>query len=531
MAYSLHESYSSYKLPNIDFSDIISIDKSISIDIVTKLVTIGIIEVKNIPNFKLIKKLALENVAECLTNEEERTIMKDGSYRKSMMAVSKNNVHTKFNSKCGDNAEKLRNTVDIITNSFIRGLDIYNDDEINQIVMKPNYMTFNDIIFNGEHLEHIHAYYGIANGTIGKTIDVHIDSGLMIAMTSGYYNNNEPEGSGLFIELPLTGMLVHAEIADDSVVIMMGEGIRWLTHALGTAIRSVPHALVANLRSSDTRGWYGKMYLPPPDALIYDQMTYQEFKEKQIAQVRSNKMTLPVACHNDRLLASTVCPPGSVHCWMHCMSSANLTCGDAALCWDTYSDKQMNGDKMCSPSTACHLQCPIVKNVSTTSNWDGYCYGSGTTMIMEGMKSVIFNKGSDIACTNILFEHLTLNNSYKFGAACVLILIVCIFSQYLTSYRLKLSAESNDGSRYKYWRKIFLYFIHMNLGYLIMLIGMTYVIELFLMVTMGLTVGFAIFNMKETALVNNGAECCTVEMSDINQNQYDILIEKENTAN
>jgi hypothetical protein len=182
----------------------------------------------------------------------------------------------------------------------------------------------------------------------------------------------------------------------------------------------------------------------------------------------------------------------------------------------------MDGSKMCSPSKACQLQCPIVKNDTIVEEWEGYCYGSGTTMIMEGMKSIIFSKRGEIACTNLIFEHVTLNNSLKFCFGCLVVLIVCILSQYLTLYRLKLSSEP------KYWvRKIVLYFIQMNLGYIIMLVTMTYSLELFLMVTLGLTIGYAIFNVKEPALVNNGAECCSVEMSDIQQYVRVNDLEKE----
>jgi len=507
----------SYKLPSIELSNLISVDKSISIDIVTKLVTIGILEVVNIPNFSTIKRVGLEKVAECLdtNNNNNRITMNDGSYRISMAATSKNNIGTSFDSECGMNSDKLRNTVDMITSLLFRALDIYRDNNKNEeLVMKPKYKSFNEIIYNGEHLEHIHAYYGAKNASNINTLNVHTDSGLMIAMTSGFYNNEPKDGTGLYIELP-TGILVHAAVADDSLVLMFGDGAQWLNPVLGQQIRPVPHSLVANLDIGNTRSWYGKMILPPYDAWIYDQMTYKEFKQKQISQVQ-NDMSLPVACSNHRELTSSVCPPGTIHCWMQCMSSSNLTCGASALCWDTYANKEMDGSKMCTPSKACQLQCPIIKNDTIVEEWEGFCYGSGTTMIMEGMKSIIFSKKGDTPCTNLIFEHVTLNNSLKYCFGCLIVLIVCILSQYLTLYRLKLSSEP------KYWgRKIVLYFIQMNLGYIIMLVTMTYSVELFLMVTLGLTIGYAIFNVKEgPALVNNGAECCTVEMSDIPQTRY-----------
>ena len=546
----------SYNLPSIDFNDIISIDNEISIDIATKLVTIGIIEIKNIPQFKDHKNLALGNVAECLKNsiknnnvndinkEKYFNIMNDGSYRLSTMATSKYNIHTKFNNDCGNNADKLRNIIDIVALSLFNALDIVkninnnnnnnnnenenknnNNNDNNDIIMKPNYRTFNNLMFNGEHLEHIHSYYGPSNYNT-KTIDVHTDSGLMIAMTSGYYNNKPQKESGLYIVLP-TGILVHANVADDSVVIMFGEGAKWLNTVLGShPIRPVPHTLITNLEEGSTRSWYGKMYLPPDDSLIINNLSYKQFKLKQIELVQKigSKDFLPTACGNDnndhRYLASSNCPVGTIQCWMQCMSTANLTCGASAYCYDTYAKIKMEGNKMCSPSKACQLQCPIAENNTNnnTKPFDGYCYGSGTTMVMEGMTSILFSKRGETPCINLIFTSLTLNNSFKFFIGCLLVLIVSILSQYITLYRLKLSNEIDNGNKMSYWIKILLYFIQMFIGYLIMLITMTYSLELFLMVIIGLTIGFALFNLKFPQLVNNGAECCSnIEMGEYAQ--------------
>jgi hypothetical protein len=73
----------------------------------------------------------------------------------------------------------------------------------------------------------------------------------------------------------------------------------------------------------------------------------------------------------------------------------------------------MEGNKMCSPSKACQLQCPIAENNTNTKPFDGYCYGSGTTMVMEGMTSILFSKRGETPCINLIFTSLTLNNSFS----------------------------------------------------------------------------------------------------------------------
>lgn len=148
--------------------------------------------------------------------------------------------------------------------------------------MSP-YMTYSDVYHHGNHLEHIHAYYYSSDTTTTNepipTIDMHTDNGLMIAMTTGYYNNNEHvnEKSGLYIELSsgfillhthsylltylyllLLGSIVQVKPSDDSLIIMIGEGgSSWYQPIFGKPFRAVPHALyIQDNDISTTRSWY-----------------------------------------------------------------------------------------------------------------------------------------------------------------------------------------------------------------------------------------------------------------------------------
>lgn len=77
-------------------------------------------------------------------------------------------------------------------------------------------------------------------------MDMHTDTGMLIAMTPGEFVGSPSESgsmlreSGLFITLP-HGVVVQAEMPVDSVVFMVGEGgSRWLD---GYSFRAAPHAL------------------------------------------------------------------------------------------------------------------------------------------------------------------------------------------------------------------------------------------------------------------------------------------------
>lgn len=119
---------------------------------------------------------------------------------------------------------------------------------------------------------------------------MHTDNGLMIAMTTGYYSSDVvSEKSGLCIELS-SGTIVQVKPDDDSLVIMMGEGGNsWFQPVFGKPFRAVPHALYVNSDGikSSTRSWYGKMVLPPSDAVISSSngYTYQKLREYQLKQL------------------------------------------------------------------------------------------------------------------------------------------------------------------------------------------------------------------------------------------------------
>ena len=73
----------------------------------------------------------------------------------------------------------------------------------NERIMEPNYYSLEELMTKGEHLEHLHSYYGAsvsekeqAQEQAVFTMDFHVDAGLMIAMTTGHYANTKTNGRG-----------------------------------------------------------------------------------------------------------------------------------------------------------------------------------------------------------------------------------------------------------------------------------------------------------------------------------------------
>lgn len=583
------------QLPAFSFSDLVTPSDSVLTQLTTALTEVGALQITGIPNFREARLAALQPLAKCLLNEQDakitKMVMSDGSPRLTTHASTIAGSATSFSSTCGDSSTNLRAVIDVGTRQLLITLDKArksrektisksSSSTAGQQVLAP-YTSFESLQLNGDHLEHLHAYYPAPSeqprSGDGSTIRYHTDGGLFIAMTSGLHSSTantaisssslESPNAGLFLQLADGGELkVASGDIEDGMVFMVGEaGSKWLAPTLGKPLRAVPHRLVVDIQSQATtqqnnvmkaasfkatdgghivsRAWYGKMYLPPADAMVAG-TTYSRYREAVGRRLGSKpaaaksvaiKMPfasslssswlqggdeLPLACDSGMMLeASVACTakdgsPG-VECWMQCMSTASLPCGTSAVCYDSSTDTVNNGDTMCQAT--CSLQCPntyvsSLSNVSATpiiSN--GYCYGTGTTMIMEGFTSQLAS-GVQAPCLNFLFPAWPLNTPLRFTFGCIGTVLLGIFLHFVTKIRLtvarwKLSAKRTSTI-------CCLYLANAILGYALMLVAMSYSTELFLMVILGLLIGYILFLVDLPAAVSTDP-CCQDEEKDI----------------
>ncbi len=487
--------------------------------LMTQLITNGIIAISDVPQYKTMRKQALHGVGQCMMNEELK-------WRMSIGGDSYKGKLNDMNHKCGntDDVKSLRSILDNVARLVFQSLDNHRNID--------KYDSFSDLMYHGTHLENIHIY---SNQTSKSDINslynnqniklnLHTDSGMLIAMTRGYYTDGTlpiEQDNGLYIQLPYNNVITKADIDDDSIIFMIGEGGQeWLPPNIfnGHSLRAVPHALVTDITGPIKRIWYGKMFQPPNDFNIFNtSISYQQFSNIQKSylnnQINDELQILPAACGKSRKLHlvatnsnddgdDVVCPPGDVLCWMHCMSTANLTCGQDAFCYDSVSQQPIDGDKMCS---SCSLECPLPIN----HTFNGYCYGSGSAMFMEGFESIISSPRGSTECTNLLFPGWTLNNGVKFFVACVGILLFGIFIQYLTKCRFDLNKIKGNEKSHQY-KIVIMYGFQVVCSYLAMLVAMTYSVELFMMICIGLTIGYGLFNVSGPPPANVDP-CCTID--------------------
>ena len=153
------------------------------------------------------------------------------------------------------------------------------------------------------------------------------------------------------------------------------------------------------------------------------------------------------------------------------------------------SHQVVDGSEMCPEEdmTVCELQCVYNETES------GFCYGSGTTMFMDGFRS--FASDSVSNCLNLWFTGWTLDDDVKVTVACLGVLVFGIAAQLIAALRLKYNKSPLLST--------FLFSIHIAAGYFLMLASMTYSVEFFCMVCIGLTIGHFVFHTNNGSLLAN----------------------------
>jgi hypothetical protein len=399
----------SYVLPTINFADIISLDPSAAVFVANQLVTLGAVQITDIPEFPSARAQALSGVASCLEDEEREEVaggkardevpgvassrMADGSSRRTIAAARLQGRMTTLSSlRCGRPASRLRAVVDSTVKLFFRLLDSsapslsqFSSSSMHGVspppiqprasLMAPSVLSFEEIAVRGLHLEHLHSYYPPAGSgdDVGAqdtdkdmreaqqdVMTLHTDSGLFVAMTSGFAASDgaasgggglgqeqQEEGGGrhdLYLQLP-SGRVSRVVAHKDALIILAGEGAaRWLQPVLGAPLRPAPHVLRRGVgreqRGGQTRAWFGMMVLPPPEALVplragEQLVPYSEFRQKELrtgSETWGEEAFLASACvGGQRRLTSELCSrtdgSSGVMCWTQCQAVAELSCG------------------------------------------------------------------------------------------------------------------------------------------------------------------------------------------------------------
>lgn len=538
-----------YSLQLLDYNDLQRVkDRAVSSQLIVTLQQTGAIQINNIPGYHQARVQALSSLATCLEHDSSEgvisTPLHKEIYRKSTAAKTTLGQAGKMTSKCGESSKTLRSIVDHAVKLVFHHLDdsfqlsLKTDTDSTQ----SQKISVSAAMEQGEHLEHLHAYFpstpttsrlseSTANnsGSIDEeaTLSMHTDVGIMIAMTAGYLSSTQDKPfdqskQGLFITLN-NQQVVKVDVVEDALILMIGEGAKWLVkkNQSQSPLRTVPHALAVKLPHKDaTRSWYGKMYFPPLNTEVEGGITFKEFASKHIAAITSTNAASGVKSEYTVQDVNS-CKDNELWCWMACRSVEGLPCGMSAECINTKNGDPWTGG-MCN---SCQLVCPASSPSlapSSDSTMDRsktslqgaspprFCYGMGTSMLMAGFARQ--SENPDAECINLWLPSWTLDTSSKYCSACVGLFLMGVFIQYLTKLRGMLytyASISHSKQRYLFRSNavnhsrilsavdILLFGVQVTLSYLIMLAAMTYSTELFLMVCLGLTVGYGVFNKHD----------------------------------
>lgn len=268
-----------------------------------------------------------------------------------------------------------------------------------------SYPTLADVARAGEQLEHFHAYRASpSNGEGGAAaesiesavageeaaVPLHTDAGLFIAILPALYAATpaapstttavapspiaSPADGGFYVQTwDGERAAVSAMAEAGSVVFVVGDGwASWLNPQMHTPLRAAPHGMhmpktrAAAGAAALVRAWYGRMYLPPADAVQHPNGlpfgAWQQYHAAHPADLADGSAArsrdrrdgtaadgrkgaaepsegptppteaslLPAGCATGRRFLSTAsassCLADQIFCWHQCISVAALPC-------------------------------------------------------------------------------------------------------------------------------------------------------------------------------------------------------------
>ena len=230
---------------------------------------------------------------------------------------------------------------------------------------------------------------------------------------------------------------------------------------------------------------------------------------------------LPSGCAGGgRILHEDVkpCAAGTVLCWMQCLKTTGLKCGDNAVCVDKsplpeHPPLPVPADKMCphpgkrgpycfdSPPSPPSPPAPPAAPPSWCGS-DGYA----TDMGMQGFQ------WGHATCYLLLFHSLDLDSPLAFYFACAGVVALGILTELLTYLRRGrwfIGRVGHTHPRLGVIVTVLLFALQTSLAYCLMLVAMTYSVQLFGAVILGLAIGHGAFNVH--APVPASADPCCIE--------------------
>lgn len=384
------------------------------------------------------------------------------------------------------------------------------------------------LVRSGTYLEHFHRYARRQPlGSDGLALEAHTDAGLFLAVAVRWRlagGSSQKGDWGLQVELP-DGCKVAAEgdvasVQGSGVLVLIGQGAHeWLPHL---DLRPAPHSLVLG-GSLAERLAYAVMVLPADDWILprsdlaatsSHPVLFGEWRHRaQHAMADSDcsghgSRCLGALIHGtDGCLSTTalsrrlsdqalLCSGGDLWCWLQCMPVGHLLCESSeAICWSERLKQPCSEGGKQAHYASCKPTCPAspeqVSDAGSRALGQGFCNGHLTAMHVTG-----FVWGAEeVPCLVYLSPGMELTTALKFWPAVVASAIIGVLFEFAVMRRRQLVSRP-PSTQFLCTYRVLAYASTTTLGYLMMLVAMTYSYELFLAAIGGCTLGHALFNMS-----------------------------------
>lgn len=332
-----------FRPQRISYDALMEGESSMESSFVDALTTSGIISITGIPDMNH-KDGAMSAFLGCaaMSKATEEHKFPDGTRRRTMAThclpdfkgTIDHNTSSEVCESFNQAGDSFRSIVSTVTQAFANRLSDFFD--LNGNTNEPLLSTATNfpfpslasIVENGEHLEHFHEYQKLEQSEEEETIEMHTDQGLFIAFIPGrMIDHADPTKtkltSGFFIE-EQDGTVVEVTFdKEDDLVFMLGDGVnQYVNDRLFKKLRAVPHTLLlAPHDKKKSRVWYGRMVLPPVDAVhpAHD-VTFGELRDTMIETSLNSpgKEKLGLGCSGSKVardLSATTCEGDSIYCW------------------------------------------------------------------------------------------------------------------------------------------------------------------------------------------------------------------------
>ena len=276
---------------------------------------IGIVSITNIAEFS---REILTLLPECIASKQVKVaerVFDDGTRRQTL--ATHTIVNNPAEAPCVGTAfrSKVNMVLQTLASSMAESMGL-----ANEVLLKSaadDEYKFQDVFTQGEHLEHFHIYRKHGDSSNMTTVDWHIDQGIALLFAPGYSNGAPTAGFSIQLKSGEAVQVLFSE--DDDLVLMLGDGIYEITDL-------DLHVPLHSFTMPDTdkpRVWYGRMVLPPPQALHpINHKTFEELRQK-LNQNPDATPSLGCSSLTMRSLLSTdpsSCLTDQDYCWHQCFN-------------------------------------------------------------------------------------------------------------------------------------------------------------------------------------------------------------------